>query len=255
MQIFTHDGLHIAYIDAPPTGADLGEPILLIHGFASSHAVNWVNTQWVKTLTEAGRRVIAFDNRGHGSSDKPHDPAAYALPVMAGDARALLDHLGVVTADVIGYSMGARIATFLTLANQARVRSLVLGGLGQHLVTASNLPLAIAEAMDAPALESLVDPTQRMFRAFADANKADRQALAACIRGTRQTVTPADVASIGCPLLVAIGTKDAIAGDPHALAAMAPRGEALEIPGRDHNLAVGDRVYKQGVLTFLGKRP
>jgi pimeloyl-ACP methyl ester carboxylesterase len=254
MQFLTHDGVRIAYIDVAPTGMDLGQPILLIHGFASSHAVNWVNTLWVKTLTDAGRRVIAFDNRGHGQSDKPHDPAAYALPVMAGDALALLDHLGIQRTDVMGYSMGARIASFLTLAHPDRVRCLILGGLGQHLVSASNLPLAIAEAMDAPALDSLTDPTQRMFRAFADANKSDRQALAACILGTRQTLTPDDVAKIACPMLVAIGTKDAIAGDPHALAAMAPLGEALDIPGRDHNLAVGDKVYKQGVLEFLARQ-
>ena len=109
--------------------------------------------------------------------------------------------------------------------------------------------------MDAPALESLTDPTQRMFRAFADANGNDRRALAACIRGARQMMSAADFGRIACPLLVAIGTKDAIAGDPHALAALNPRAQALDIPGRDHNLAVGDRVFKQGALDFLTARP
>ena len=254
MNFFTHDGVRIAYVDFAPTTEDIGEPILLIHGFASNHAVNWVNTLWVKTLTHAGRRVIALDNRGHGQSDKPHDPESYALPVLAEDARALLDHLGVGRCDVMGYSMGARITAFLALAHPARVRSAILGGLGQHLVSASSLPLGIADAMDAPALESLTDPTQRMFRAFADANGNDRRALAACIRGARQMMSAEDFGRIACPLLVAIGTKDAIAGDPHALAALNPRAQALDIPGRDHNLAVGDRVYKQGALDFLTTR-
>jgi pimeloyl-ACP methyl ester carboxylesterase len=254
MNFFTHDGARVAYVDVAPTTEDIGEPILLIHGFASNHAVNWVNTLWVKTLTHAGRRVVALDNRGHGQSDKPHDPESYALPVLAEDARALLDHLDIGRCDVMGYSMGARITAFLALAHPALVRSAILGGLGQHLVSASSLPLGIADAMDAPALESLTDPTQRMFRAFADANGNDRRALAACIRGARQMMSAVDFGRIACPLLVAIGTKDAIAGDPHALAALNPRAQALDIPGRDHNLAVGDRVFKEGALDFLTAR-
>jgi len=254
MNFLSHDALRLAYLDAAPTGADLGEPILLIHGFASTHKVNWVDTQWVEALTRAGRRVVALDNRGHGQSDKPHDPAAYALPRMAEDARALLDHLGVARADVMGYSMGARIAAFLALAHPERVRSVVLGGLGQHLVTSSGLSLSIADAMDAPSLDSLTDPTQRMFRAFAEATKSDLRALSACIRGTRQTIGEDEFGRIACPMLVAIGTRDAIAGDPHALAALNPRATALEIPGRDHNRAVGDKVFKEGALAFLAGR-
>ena len=134
------------------------------------------------------------------------------------------------------------------------MRSLVLGGLGAHLVEGVGLPLGIAEAMEAPSLESLTDPMQRLFRAFADQNHSDRRALAACIRGSRQTLEEAEVERIDCPVLVAVGARDEIAGDPHRLAAMFPDGEALEIPGRDHNLAVGDKVYKAGVLRFLERR-
>jgi pimeloyl-ACP methyl ester carboxylesterase len=147
--------------------------------------------------------------------------------------------------------MGARIAAYLALGNAARVRSLILGGLGDHLVNGVGLPLEIAEAMEAASLDDLTDPTQRLFRRFADQTKSDRAALAACIRGSRQTLTREEVASIQCPTLVAIGTKDEIAGDPHVLAAMFPHGGALEIPGRDHNLAVGDKVFKAGALAFL----
>jgi pimeloyl-ACP methyl ester carboxylesterase len=117
------------------------------------------------------------------------------------------------------------------------------------------LPSGIAEAMEAPSLESLTDPMQRMFRAFADQTKSDRAALAACIRGSRQSLTPAGVARIVAPTLIAIGTRDPIAGDPHKLAAMLPHAEALDIPGRDHNAAVGDRIYKEGALAFLERRP
>ena len=92
---------------------------------------------------------------------------------------------------------------------------------------------------------------QRMFRAFADQTKSDRVALAACIRGSRQTLSEAEAARISCPTLVAVGTRDTVAGDPHRLAAMLPHASVLEIPGRDHNLAVGDKAHKAGVLAFL----
>ena len=254
MQTFLSDGVTLAYRDIAPEGLDLGEPILLIHGFASTHRINWVDPRWATTLARAGRRVILFDNRGHGLSEKLYDPEDYATPRMAGDAANLLAHLGLRRADVMGYSMGARIAAFLTLDKPALVRSLILGGLGAHLVDGAALPLGIADAMEAPSLDALTDPMQRMFRAFADQNHSDLKALAACIRGSRQTLTPAQLGAVKTPALVAVGTADAVAGDPHALAAMLGNGAALDIPGRDHNRAVGDRVYKDGVLAFLAGR-
>jgi pimeloyl-ACP methyl ester carboxylesterase len=255
MQSFLSDGVEIAYLDLAPEGEDRGEPILLIHGFASSHRINWVDPRWAATLTTAGRRVVLIDNRGHGKSQKLHDPQDYATPIMARDAANLLDHLQIARADVMGYSMGARIAAFLALERPALVRALILGGLGDHLVDGVGLPLGIAQAMEAPSLDALTDPMQRMFRAFADQNRSDLRALSACIRGSRQTLSAQEVGRIAQPTLVAVGTADTVAGDPHRLAALFPHGEALDIPGRDHNRAVGDRVYKEGVLEFLRRRP
>jgi len=254
MQSFSSDGVEIAFIDIQPESGS-GEPILLIHGFASNHAVNWVNTSWVMTLTGAGRRVIALDNRGHGRSEKLHDAEGYDSFVMARDARNLLDHLDIPQADIMGYSMGARITAHMALAHPDRMRSVLMGGLGIHLVEGVGLPPGIADAMEAPSLESLSDPTQRMFRAFAEQTGSDLRALAACIRGTRQTLSREDVARITAPTLVSVGTRDDIAGSGQALAALMPNACALDIPGRDHNLAVGDRVHKEGVLAFLDGRP
>jgi pimeloyl-ACP methyl ester carboxylesterase len=254
MQSFLSDSVRIAYIDITPSDGP-GDPVLLVHGFASNHAVNWVNTLWTKTLTGAGYRVIALDNRGHGQSDKPHDPAAYDSNVMAADARRLLDHLGIERADVLGYSMGARITAHLALNEPARVRSALLGGLGIHLVEGVGLPLGIADAMEAPSLDTLTDPMQRMFRAFAEQTRSDLRALAACIRGSRQVLSPEEVGRIRVPVLVSVGTRDPIAGSPHALAALMPNARALDIPDRDHNLAVGDRTHKAGVVAFLSERP
>jgi len=250
MPAFKNNDIEIAYLDEGE-----GDPIVLIHGFASTKEVNWVAPTWVSTLTRAGRRVIALDNRGHGQSSKLYDPADYHTARMAEDARALLDHLDIARADVMGYSMGARITAFLALANPERVRSAVLGGLGIKLVNGVGLPEDIAVALEAPSLADVTDTMGRMFRAFADQTKSDRRALAACIRGSRQVLSEQQVAQIRVPMLIGVGTNDPIAGSPHDLAKLIPAAKALDIPGRDHMLAVGDKVFKAGVLEFLGERP
>jgi pimeloyl-ACP methyl ester carboxylesterase len=147
--------------------------------------------------------------------------------------------------------MGARITAFLTLEHPGRVRRAILGGLGHRLVEGVGLPRNIAEAMEAASLDDLTDPIQRMFRAFAQATKSDLRALAACIRGSRQSLSEGDVAAISVPVLVAVGTRDEVSGDGPGLARLIPTASALDIPGRDHNLAVGDKVFKQGVIAFL----
>lgn len=254
MQFFSSDGVSIAFIDSKPEDRH-GEPILLIHGFASNHAVNWVDTGWVKLLNRAGYRVVAFDNRGHGQSEKLYSPEDYASDIMAADAVRLLNYLDIERADIMGYSMGARITAYFARFYPHRARSALLGGLGNHLVDGVGLPLSIAEAMEAPSLGVLTDPMQRMFRSFAERTKSDLRALAACIRGSRQTMTAEEVATIKTPVLISVGTEDDVAGSPHELARMFPDAQALDIPGRDHNLAVGDKVHKQGVLDFLARRP
>lgn len=253
MESFESDGVPIAYIDERGAGGG-GDPILLVHGFASNHAVNWVNTGWVRVLTAAGRRVIAFDNRGHGRSGKLYDPELYHSAIMAEDARRLLDHLGIERADVMGYSMGARVAAHLTLEHPARARAVLLGGLGLHLVEGSGLPSKVPEAMEAASADAVTDPTARAFRIFAEQTRSDLRAMAACMRGSRQTLSRAEVALIEVPTLVSVGTKDAVAGSGPALAALFPNGRSLAIPDRDHGTAVGDKVHKQGVLDFLAAR-
>ncbi|MGU3361885.1 alpha/beta fold hydrolase [Methylobacterium sp. M6A4_1b] len=254
MQSFDSDGVAIAYIDVPAVGGS-GEPILLIHGFASNHAVNWVNTLWVRTLTQAGYRTIAFDNRGHGESQKLYDPEAYGADLMAQDARRLLDHLGIERADVMGYSMGARIAAFLALDAPQRARSLLLGGLGLHLVEGKGLPDGIAEALEAEPGARAPNPTAAAFRTFAEQTKSDLRALAACMRGSRQALSRAEVAEILIPTLITTGTFDTVSGSGPALAALFPNATALELQNRDHSTAVGDRGHRTGVLDFLSRRP
>jgi len=249
MPSFRQGEVEIAYLDSGE-----GAPVVLVHGFASTKEINWVNPGWVATLTQAGYRVIALDNRGHGASSKLYDPAAYHSAIMSEDVRALLDHLGLEVVEVMGYSMGARIAAFLTVNHPERIRSLIIGGLGIRLVRGVGLPESIVEALEAPSLADVTDPTGRAFRSFAEQTKSNLRALAACIRGSRQTLSREQVGAIAAPVLVAVGTKDEVAGSAEELAALIPRARALAIPGRDHMLAVGDKVFKAAVLEFLEQR-
>ncbi|MBX9589588.1 MAG: alpha/beta fold hydrolase [Hyphomonadaceae bacterium] len=250
MQTFNSGGVRIAFTDEGE-----GDPILLIHGFASSVRDNWVDPGWVAFLTGQGFRVIAIDNRGHGESEKIYDPKAYAAALMAEDARGLLDHLGIARADVMGYSMGARIAAFLALQHPDRVRSAIFAGLGGNMVRPMAGTGPIAHALEARSIDDVINPTARTFRAFAEKTGGDLKALAACIRGARDPISREAISALTLPVLVVTGSEDVIGGRAEELAALIPGAEALTVPRRDHMRTVGDRVYKDGVLAFLRRRP
>jgi len=245
---FHSDTVQIAY---EVTGD--GPPVLLIHGFASNARVNWQGTLWVKALLEAGHRVIAYDNRGHGESGKLYDPAAYGAAEMAEDGRRLLDHLELPAADVIGYSMGARLTALLAIHHPTRVRRAVLGGLAANMIHGVDGAEIIAQGLEAENPGSITDPTARTFRVFAEQTGSDLEALAACMRGQRQAIPPRALARIACPVLVVAGSDDAIAGPVEPLVAAIPHARGLILSGRDHMKAVGDRRFKQEVLSFLGE--
>ena len=249
MPSFHNGAVEIAYLDEGE-----GEPILLVHGFASSKNVNWVYPTWVSELRKGGRRVIALDNRGHGDSEKLYDPAQYSIPRMAGDVVALMDHLGIPRADVMGYSLGARMTAWLGSTQPERLRSAILGGIGIAMIDGGGPGENVAVALEAPTLEDVIDPVGRTFRAFADQTRSDRKALAACLRGSRGLMTREEAKSIGAPVLIAVGTADEVAGSAERLGQIIPGSQVLDIPNRDHMRAVGDKVYKEGVADFLARR-
>lgn len=254
MQSFRNRGFEFSYIDqAPDSGR--GDPILLIHGFASNIGVNWIGPGWVAELRRAGYRVLAFDHLGHGRSEKSYDTGDYTPQKMVSDAMALLDHAGVERAHLFGYSMGARVSAFAALEEPARVATLVLGGLGIGLVEGVGDwdPIAVALSVDDPA--TVTTERGKMFRKFADTTNSDRLALAACIANSRVELTEAEVARITQPTLIGVGTKDDIAGSAEDLAGLMPNAEAFDIEGRDHMLSVGDRTFKKKVIEFLAAHP
>jgi pimeloyl-ACP methyl ester carboxylesterase len=250
MPTFRNGPVEIAYLDEGE-----GDPIVLVHGFASTKEVNWVMPGWTSTLRRDNRRVIALDNRGHGQSDKLYDPADYHTDIMAGDVAALIEHLKLPGADVMGYSLGSRISVVLAARHPELVRSLILGGAGIRLIDSAGLRDEIADSLEMPSLADVTDPMGKRFRAFAEQTRSDLRALAACLRGSRQVIRMEDITSIRAPALIAVGTKDDITGSPHELAALMPNGRGLDIPDRDHMVAVGDKVFKQAAIEFLQNRP
>lgn len=250
MPAFRSDGILIHY-----EVFGEGRPVLLIHGFASNIAVNWVQTGWVDVLNGAGFQVIAFDNRGHGESQKLYDPQLYFAHEMAGDALRLLDHLSLDRVSVLGFSMGARIAAFFALQHPERVEQLVLGGMGRNLVDGLANSEEIISALTAESLSQVTGKTGRQFRIFADHSGADRAALSACMINSREPMVEDDVRRIATPTLVAVGEADDMAGPPEALVELLPNAEAFIIPRRDHLRSTGDIEFKKAAIAFLQRQP
>ena len=171
----TADG-EFAYLDKGD-----GQPVVLVHGFASSARVNWLDTGWMDWLIQAGYRAIALDNRGHGDSVKLHHVEDYHLDKMSDDVLSLIDHLELPRVRAIGYSMGARILLDFASRHSERLEQLVLAGIGGAMAKAGLDREPIAAALLAPTLDDVDDPVGRGYRLFADQTRSDRRALAACI--------------------------------------------------------------------------
>ncbi len=242
---FNSDGVRLHFELHGPEG---GPPAVLVHGFASDFQLNWVGSRWMETLTGAGYRVVGLDCRGHGTSDKPHDPAAYALEVMAADVRRLLDHLEIKVANYIGYSMGARIGVQAMLDFPNRLRHVVLGGLGWG--GAFHAADEIARALRG---EPATSPVAKSFYEFATAQRSnDLEALAACILGQQPEVDPLALGSIAIPTLIVVGEKDDIVDEVPRLVESIPTARLVTVPGRNHMSVITAKEFKQAALDFLG---
>ncbi|HYG26999.1 MAG TPA: alpha/beta hydrolase [Caulobacteraceae bacterium] len=242
------DGVEIAFDDAGPRE---GRPVLLVHGFASNRYEGWKRTGWYAAFERRGQRVIAPDMRGHGESGKPHDPESYGRGRMAADLVELLDHLGVGSADVIGYSMGAGASLALALNHPGRVANLALGGVGASMFEPPRAPGAMAFAMEAENPDDIPVPLLRSFRQFAEEQGEDRLALAACVKAPSERPGPDSLYALRMPVLIVAGARDQLAGDPQALADLIPGAHAVSLPGCDHFNAIPHGLLKAAVFDFL----
>jgi pimeloyl-ACP methyl ester carboxylesterase len=254
MAQFQSGGFTLAYDDIRPAGGETGT-IVLVHGFAANRAETWRRLGWLGAFERKGWRAVALDLRGHGDSDKPHDPDAYARADMAADVIALMDHLDLPHADLMGYSMGAHLAMGLALSHPRRVGNLILGGVGQRVLEgggpAPDPTMTMGEAMRAADASAITDPILRGFRQFAENQGEDRLALAACSEGSGRLVSADDLARIAAPTVVITGSADKIAGDPRPLADAIPGAKYVSLPACDHFSAIPHALFKAAVFDFL----
>ena len=227
------------------------EPVLCVHGFASSCRDNWVETGWVRALTTAGYRVIGVDQRGHGRSDKPHDPRAYSMSAFVGDLVAVLDTYLIDNVRYLGYSLGARVGWQLAVDAPEHVGRAVLGGIpdGRPL---GRLRIEQARAYAEEGMPVQDAVTQNYVKLAERVRDNDLRALIALAEGMRFGDADPDPQHPPVqPVLFATGSEDAILERSRALAATAPNGAFTEIPGRHHFNTPGSRVFREETLTFL----
>jgi len=249
MATFDSGGFSIAYDDIP---GDNGRPMILVHGFTSNRSEGWARLGWYGAFERKRIRCVALDNRGHGESAKPHDPAAYSRDAMSNDILNLMDHLGIERAHIMGYSMGTRLSMAAAMKAPKRFATLTLGGVGDKMF--ENREVAgnpMAEAMEAESIDAIKEPMLKSFRQFADEQGEDRLALAALTRNRDAQLTREELATIPVPTLVVAGARDELAGDADALAKVFQDGRAVTIPGCDHFSTIGHALYKATVFDFL----
>jgi pimeloyl-ACP methyl ester carboxylesterase len=249
MASFTSDGLSLAYDEFGPK--DGKKAIVLLHGFSANRYENFKRMGWYDAVAAKGLRGLALDHRGHGESAKPHEAAKYAREAMARDVFALMDHAGIERAHLLGFSMGSHVALTAALLDGGRIDHLVVGGVGGRIFEPARDPDAMAQAMEADTPDVIADPMLKSFRHFADEQKEDRLALAACSRGPRSPISRDALMAIRRPTLVIAGARDQLAGPPQGLADAIAGARAVSIPGCDHFSMIAHGLFKASVFDFF----
>ena len=243
-----------------------GEPIVLVHGFTMDYKSEWGGRGLLGPLSER-YKVIAIDNRGHGKSDKPHDPEMYGTE-MVKDIVRLLDYLEIEKAHVAGYSLGGFITVKLLTMYPERIQSAVIGGAGwrKDFGDREAVWMGLADSLEkgegfGPMIAALTpegrpQPTEEQVAAMSAliAARNDLQALAAVIRGMREAmVTEEELRANKVPALSIIGGVDPLKADADALKEVMSNLEVVVIEGADHPGCIASPKFRESMLEFLAK--
>lgn len=217
-------------------------PVVLVHGFATSSASTWGENGWLDLLADAGRETVPIDILGHGTADKPHDPAAYA------DLEGYVaDRMPDGPVDAIGFSMGARLLLGVAIREPQRFRRIVTLGVGRNLFESSGSDVIVR------AIEGGGDPTNPAADYFARLTAqpgVDKEALLACMKAPVQLLTASACAGVTVPVLVVIGDRD-FAGPGDPLADALPDAKLTVLRGADHFSTPKDFGAIDATLRFL----
>ena len=217
-------------------------PVVLLHGFATSSARTWGDNGWLDLLADAGRGTVPIDILGHGTADKPHDPAAYA-DLEGYVAERLPDE----PVDAVGFSMGARLLLGVAIAAPTRFRRIVTLGVGRNLFESSGSDVVVR------ALETGSDPANPAadyFARLAAQPDVDREALLACLKAPLRLLTADECAQVTVPVLVVIGDQD-FCGPGEPLADALPDARLTVLRGADHFSTPKDFAAIDATLRFL----
>jgi pimeloyl-ACP methyl ester carboxylesterase len=234
-------------------GGESGPPIIMQHGFSATTWHEWVQCGISDKIATLGRRVIGLDAMGHGQSTRSHDSKDYGEGRMAKDVSALVDLLGVGTFDYLGYSMGGVIGIQVGIAEQQRLRRLVISGIGEGVIVQGGVDTRVLNrgvlaaglrADDASGFPALV----QAFRGGIEMMGNDRLALAAHADSYQHAVTGLD--RIRASTLLIAGDADPLAIHPERLAAAIPDCKLVIVPG-DHVQARLVPEFAAAAMEFL----
>jgi pimeloyl-ACP methyl ester carboxylesterase len=247
--VLAPDGVPLATYDA---GDHDARTVLAVHGFSSSAYANWWATGWVRELVRAGYRVIALDQRGHGASGKPLDPAAYTMAALVADVQTVLDTYLVDEVAFVGYSLGARVGWHAAVASPHLITRAVLGGIPDgDPMTRFRVDEARAFLAGGPPVQ---DPLTRAYFDLVEATAGNEApALVALVEGMRGGEQPDPDDPPRQPTLFATGSEDPILPRTRRLAAATPRSELYVIPARNHFNAPTSRQFRDRALAFLAQ--
>jgi pimeloyl-ACP methyl ester carboxylesterase len=232
----------------PATPAPTGDPVLLVHGVASSFELNWREPGWVELLAESGREVIGVDLLGHGTAPKPHDPAAYVR--LEDRVLEALPASGTVAG--VGFSLGAMTLLRAAIAGPERFSRLVIAGIGSGVFETRGPATELAEAIAKG--EPIEGGMASLFVQFANHPDNDRLAIAACMGAERPAIDRAALGTITCPVLVVLGDQDE-AGDPTALVEAFPDASLKMLRNTEHFGTPRSFAFIDATLEFLDAVP
>jgi pimeloyl-ACP methyl ester carboxylesterase len=251
-KFFNSNGVRIRY-----TEQGSGEPVVLVHGLTGNIELNWVETGVMQGLVK-DYRVIALDCRGHGKSDKPHDPSAYGGE-MGQDVIRLLDHLHIRKAHMVGYSMGSRIIGHLLTTDPDRFRTATLGASPPRRNWSTDDERRFRERADQfersgdrlpvpPEYRKRISDKQvRAVQAYFDG-----RALAALLRSCgQQAVTDAELSTVKVPILAIVGTADVRLEGMRELKGVIPRVKLVELEHATHISACTHPEFVKTISAFL----